>query len=159
MTTKDEINRVAEHLVQTYKVGANIPGYRLLSVDLDVDEKVYREIIIALECFSLVDIKLNNTVLIADTMATKASSLEARFKDKLNYDGELQKLLRLLSKEYEVGEKLPSEEKLMEQLSWGKQKIREQLLRLQFSEYVECKSRVGRVLIKELPDFKDARPE
>ena len=152
--TEYEINSVANHLIQTYDKGGSIDGYRLLSVDLDIDEKIYREILIALECYGLVEIKLNHTVLIADSIVTDAKVIEKLFRSKLKSDSELQKLVGLVGASCEVGNKIPSENNLKKLLGWKKQKVREKILRLQYSGYVECKLRVGRFLIKKLPDLK-----
>ncbi|WP_145991666.1 hypothetical protein [Shewanella sp. GutDb-MelDb] len=156
MTIEDRVNRVAEHLIQTYTVERSMPGYRLLAADLEIDldikEKVCREILIILECYSLIDIKSNNTVLISDCMRTEARALEVRFNNKLNRDDDLQKLVGLVNTSRKVdSKKIPSEKNLAELLGWSKQKVREKSLWLQYCGYVECKSRVGKFLIKKLP--------
>lgn len=148
---KSAVQNLICYLKDKCVVGELIPGELELIENAGHPHQQTRAGLIVLESFGYLEIKHGKASTLIRSLSDEPLDVsEAILKKKLKTDERLRKLVELISKHYKVNSNLPGERKLLNNPDIYKDKLKEDLLRLECAGYIINSQGRSRKIIKDL---------
>ena len=148
---KNAVQNLVSYLKDKCDVGDLILNEIDLKEKLGNPHQQTRQALIVLESFGYLEIQQGKpSTLIRSLSDDPLDVSEAVLKNRLKFDEKLKKLVEFISNNYKADSKLPGEGKIINKLDLKKDKLKEDLLRLECAGYIVNSHGRNRKIFKDL---------